>query len=453
MPDILQKVQTVVLVMFENRSFDHMLGHLSYENINPQIDGLRQPLKQYENFYKGDSYTPYNIPGNTFLPFDLPHEYDDIATQLARSNVTKKYTMTGFVESYAKATSVNPNPQTEPMGYFTSAQVPITSFLARTFCTCDRWFSPLPSSTQPNKTMAFCGESAIFRTHAQLIPAANNIFDWLTGAGVRWRVYHDGLSFFVLYPRLWRYLLSANFRDYEYMYRDMQSEPADSAPQVIIVEPSYGDAPHIGPDHPNDNHAPLAIGWGEDFLRRTYEAVTANPARWGNTVMIAYYDEHGGFYDHVPPPPIGYKTTGQDVHQFDSLGPRIPGIIISPFVKRGSICHTVLDHTSVLQFLAEKFTPGRPYSPAVDVRKKQGIASISVALNNETPWTPPPAPSQPINVASALGENISTQPTSTMGQSFEVAAQELIAKEPGGVAVKYPELFQWRDAVAKARGR
>jgi phospholipase C len=449
----LDKVKTIILLMFENRSFDHMLGHLSFENIKPDVDGLRQPLEEYNNFYKGDSYYPYILPNDSLLPFDLPHENNFVDVQLAKSQVTQQYTMTGFVEAYASATGTIPNPQTQPMGFFNSGMVPITSFLAQTFCTCDRWFCSLPTSTQPNRTMAFAGDSAIFNTKARLIEIRESIFDWMNRTGVRWRVYHDGLSFFVLYPHLWQYVLSDNFRDYEYLFLDMQTEPADEAPEVIIIEPSYQDAPHIGPDHPNDNHAPLAIGWGEDFLRRTYESVIVNPARWGNTVMVVYYDEHGGFYDHVKPPSIPYRTTEDSPYNFESLGPRIPAIIVSPFVEPGSTTHSIFDHTSVLQLLAEKFTPGTPYSPSVDKRRQIGINSISTALTNEKIWLPPKPPSQPIQVSSALGEMIAVAPDHPMAQSFEIAAHKLMESNPDAVAVKYPELFQWKNSADNARVR
>jgi phospholipase C len=456
MPD-LDKIKTIVLLMFENRSFDHMLGHLSSENIMPDIEGFKNPISNYVNDYKGDNYKIYNFQRDSMLPFDLPHEHDYVAMQLARSGVTKKFTMDGFVKAYAKALeeengkSVIPNPETEAMGYFNSSQVPITSFLAQNFCACDNWFCSLPTSTQPNRVIAFCGDSGIFDTKTRLIETTDSIFDWMERAKIRWRVYHDGLSFFAMFPDIWKYVLGDNFRDYEYLYNDMLHDPVDDAPQVIIVEPSYESAPHIGADLPNDNHAPLPVGWGEDFLRRTYEAVIANPDRWENTVFIVYYDEHGGFYDHVPPPLINYTTTGNPSKTFDSLGPRIPGIIVSPFVEQGAASHTLLDHTSVLQFLAEKFTPGIPYSKTVDDRKQQGISSISETLTNETKWDPPLPPSQKIEVSSALGDRISVAPTKPIEQAFELAAMELIKQEKDSVSIKYPELFQWKDAVDKNR--
>lgn len=361
--------------------------------------------------------------------------------------------MTGFVEAYAALTNSEPVQQADPMGFFASTTVPITSFLARNFCVCDQWHAPLPSSTQPNRTIAFCGSSEIFDTSSgpRLISCDDILFDWLERAHIRWRVYHDGLSFFALYPRAWPYVLSDRFRDFEYYFHDMLTEPIETGPQVIIVEPSYNDGPHIGPDHPNDNHPPLAIGWGEDFLRRVYEAAVTNPNRWRKTALIHYYDEHGGFYDHVPPPDIGYQTNGNPSHTFKSLGVRIPNIIVSPYVDRGSVCHDLFDHTSVLQFLAEVFTPGTPYSREVEERKAKGIKSISVALGDAPRADIPAAPSQQIRVESALGGAVRVRPANDLQASFELAAEKLMTAYPDASAKKYPDLFQWKAAVDAER--
>jgi phospholipase C len=333
------------------------LRHLTYEHLIPGVNGLEQDFSKYENVYKGTPYRPFLMPDRTLVS-DLPHEWNEVATQLAYSSVTQQFDMTGFVEAYAALTNTQPVQQADPMGFFASTTVPITSFLARNFCVCDQWHAPLPSSTQPNRTIAFCGSSEIFDTSSgpRLISCDDILFDWLERAHIRWRVYHDGLPFFALYPRAWPYVLSDKFRDFEYYFHDMQTEPIETGPQVIIVEPSYNDGPHIGPDHTKDNHPPLAIGWGEDFLRRVYEAAATNPNRWRKTVLINYYDEHGGFYDHVPPPAIGYQTNGNPSHTFKSLGVRIPVIIVSPYVDPGSVRHGLFDHTSVLQFVAEVFT-------------------------------------------------------------------------------------------------
>ncbi len=448
MDNVNEKVKTVVLVMMENRSFDHMLGHLKLEDPKSDVDGLIQPLEKYNNIYNGTNYPLYNLPHDIELENDVPHEYNYVATQLKQNMLNGNYTMKGFVEAYAAAIGPVVNPDCIPMGYFNSDQVPVTHFLAKNFCVCDKWFSPLPTSTQPNRTIAFSGDSSIYKTEPQLIQIPGNIFKWMNNNSIKWRVYHDGLPFFSFYPELWPFILSDQFRRYEYLYTDMIHEAEENKPQVIIIEPCYEDAPHLGSKQPNDNHSPLAIGWGEDFVKRTYQAITANKKQWGNTVMILYYDEHGGFYDHVPPPKIPYKTTDKTSYSFESMGPRIPGIVISPFVKPGSVCHELLDHTSVLQFLSEVFTPKKIFSSTVEKRRKAGIMSINDTLTNDVVLNPPLAPSIPIKVETALGKSFAVGPQSDMQKSFEQVGLQLLKSNPAEVAKKFPELFQWRDSIA-----
>ncbi|MES1160704.1 MAG: alkaline phosphatase family protein, partial [Bacteroidota bacterium] len=150
----------------------------------------------------------------------------------------------------------------------------------------------------------------------------------------------------------------------------------------------------------------------------------------------------------------GYTTKGNDPHTFTSLGPRIPGLIISPFVKSGQVCHQLLDHTSVLQLLAEKFTPGKSYSATVEDRRTNGIHSLSAALDTTLTRVAPAPPQQKILVSSALGDKIDTAPdTGSMRQSFEGAAMDMLAARPEDTARKYPELLQWKDVVTKARAQ
>jgi phospholipase C len=457
----LQNIKTVILLMFENRSFDNMLGHLSFEGLQPNANGLLPPpnQNQYVNPYMGGAYYPFQRPEDEPLTFDVPHEYNFVATQLV-PGLDGRPTMSGFVEAYADFTGTNPNINCDPMCLFSSGQVPITSFLARTFCTCDSWFCPLPTSTQPNRTVAFCGQSQIYETKLQAIPAAGNVFDWLTNQKtISWGVYHDGLTFFALYPGLWGEIFGDNFHDYEQLATDLKN---GTQPQVIIVEPSFQDGPHIGPDHPNDNHPPLAVGWGEDFLRRTYQAATLNPEVWAQTLMVVYYDEHGGFYDHVPPPPFNNIAAGNVAppappppaapNTFSTLGPRVPAILISPWIAPGTVNHNLYDHTSVLQLLAEIFTPDVPYSDAVANRAGQGIQSLSTALTDvATNTSPPPPPADPIFVRTILGDNIATPPDNAMGVALEGAALDMIAQRPDDVDAKYPLLNAWKAAIDQAR--
>jgi phospholipase C len=136
-----EKIATVVLVMLENRSFDHMLGHLRYEGLMPTVDGLEKDLSKYNNPYKGGEFVPFQARDRQ-LTSDLPHEWQFVDTQLAWSPVRQQFEMTGFVQAYADFTKTNPGQQADPMGFFTSDKVPITSFLARHFRVCERWHAP-----------------------------------------------------------------------------------------------------------------------------------------------------------------------------------------------------------------------------------------------------------------------------------------------------------------------
>lgn len=450
--------------MFENRSFDNMLGHLSLEGLQPDADGLQSPVNQdkYTNFYAGGLFHPFQRAVDEQLSFDLPHEYNYVATQLKAGPGGPR--MAGFVEAYAQSTGTDPNLLCDPMCFFGSKQVPITSFLAQTFTICDRWFSPLPTSTQPNRTVAFCGQSEIYDTKLQDIPNTGDIFGWMQANNIDYRVYHDGLTFFMLYLGLLPTILtSGRWRPYETLAADLNGP---NPPQVIIVEPSFQDAPHIGPDHPNDNHPPLAVGWGEDLLRRTYQALSTSPV-WDNSLMVVYYDEHGGFYDHVPPPAFDQGGTGNaippvtppggsgDPVLYNTLGPRVPAMLISPWVAPRTVVHDQYDHTSVLQLLAERFTPGKPFSANVAKRAAQGIKSLSTALTSTSSFlTAPAPPSDPIAFSYArVGENIATPPDSAMGQAFEGAALKLLAENPAAAEKLYPSLSLWKTAIDQARAQ
>lgn len=459
-------IDTVVIVMMENRSFDHVLGHLSYDRVNTNVDGLTSPRTQdsYQNLFETVLYSPWKDDKDRPLAFDPPHELEAVATQLGKLG-SKGYAMRGFVKAYmaakrdaaqrggmsaAQAKQIVPGPRPECMSFLGPYQVPMTTFLATQFTICHRWFASLPTSTQPNRTMALCGETRIADTKARLIPTDSTVLDWLDTAGVRWRVYHDGLTFFALYPGAWHHALGKNFRPFETLLRDFVNDGDATFPQVLIVEPSYASAPHIGSDHPNDNHPPVPMGFGEEFLRDVYDAITANPKRWARTVMILCYDEHGGFYDHVSPPLIPYtvRNNGVVVQEFKSLGVRVPAILVSPLAELGGVVEATFDHTSILQLLAELFTPGTPYSDAVEQRRKAGIASAAAGLALSAPRTDLPRP--PMAAIPALADLATrTPPRDTMQEAFEVAAHALIKEHPHDVAERIPDLIHWEVAVAR----
>jgi phospholipase C len=274
------------------------------------------------------------------------------------------------------------------MSYFGADQAPTTNFFAKNFTICDRWFCSIPAGTQPNRLMSMSGFSIIDVNQTPL-PDQKLVYDWLNERKVRWRVYHQEIPFFALMPRwLPAILFDDHFRDFEDFGPDLLNTPPADLPQVIFVEPTYEDAPHTG--FSTDDHAPSGISNGQDFLMQVYNAVIANPTFWKSALLIVDYDEHGGFFDHVQPPLITTNPPDDAKYSipFDSLGVRIPGYIISPFTQPGKVSHNLLDHTSVLKLLGEKFGNGS-YSSIVDTRP---VGSISHVLDFGNPQFDPPAP-------------------------------------------------------------
>jgi phospholipase C len=390
-PD-LNQIKTIIIVMMENRSFDHILGYLSLpEGNRTDVEGLSNDpawLNRFTNSDQGQAYQPFLNPNPHTMPadFDPPHERTNVAANLGALQ-NGAYPMNGFVSGIPSSTSTDPEVRKLVMSYFGAKQVPISDFFARNFAICDQWFSALPAGTQPNRLMAMSGFSRIDVNHT-LLPEQDLAYDWLNAHNVSWCVYHQGVPFFTMMPK-WipEILLTKHFRSFDNFESDLVSTPPDDLPQVIFIEPTYQDAPHLG--FSTDEHAPSGISNGQELLMQVYNAVTNSPSFWKGAVMIVDYDEHGGFFDHVTPPMIPTQPPPNATYTapFASLGVRTPAYVISPFVLKGSVSHALLDHTSVLKFLGEKFGNGS-YSALVDARP---VKSVSEVLNFDNPITDPPS--------------------------------------------------------------
>ena len=394
----LSAIKTIVIVMLENRSFDHMLGYRSLAKFGGlKLDGLKDDKAWNErvaNPYEGTRY-PFFHSTDAFnaMPGDPPHEREHIALNLGKKTSTG-YAMDGFVENYARNTNgvtIKPGDQPSVMGYFTPPEVPMADFLADNFAICDHWYSALPAGTQPNRLMAMGGVTKIDKNSSLFLPDQPLLYDWLTQRKISWRVYHQALPFFTLMKRWIRPVLTDDdhFRRFTAIDDDLMQGLADEIPQVLFFEPSYTDAPHRGIS--SDDHAPSAAKGGQEFIHNVYKAfATLNPDIWKQMVMVITYDEHGGFFDHVSPPEISTPAPPGATYsqKFDSLGVRVPAFVVSPFVKPGTIFSQTLDHTSILKFVAQVFGDGS-YSEEVDGRK---VASVYDVLNVQSPQAEPLAP-------------------------------------------------------------
>ena len=351
-------IRHVVVLMMENRSFDQMLGDIT--RLRPEAEGIPRDGSLHAN-RTPDGRILSQGPGarRAALSQREPgHQHVDVLRQLGDTGSP----MSGFITSFL---DLHPDASLEEleqvMAYFPLGDtpdedaLPVLHALAREFAVCDHWFSSMPGPTWMNRFFALSGTSL---GHVRMPTATtpdeihdydqDTIFDRLSQAGVHWQVFHGGLPLTALHPRMLEHFLT--FRGYSSMktFHELATGEAEAFPEFAFIEPTY-----FGEDA-NDQHAPCDVRRGEQLIAEVYQALRANEELWRSTLLIVTYDEHGGYYDHVPPP----ATVAPDGHtsewSFDRLGVRVPTLLISPWVERG-IISTVFDHTSILRYLCDKW--------------------------------------------------------------------------------------------------
>lgn len=448
MPPGLELIDTIVVVILENRSFDHMLGYLNLPGLGRiPLEGLQsdpQWLEQHAN----SGVEPFAFSVQQID--DPPHEEATIAIQIGSPAFPGgPHPMNGFVESYLMRRPP-PSDRRLVMGYYTEAEVPAFDFFARHYTVCDHWFSSLPTGTQANRLMAMSGTTSLIDNAPLFLPDQPLVYDWLTEHGVSWCVYQSGdfLPFFALMKR-WQDEIAISlaldalvphahprFRRYRNFARDWTAE--QNMPSVIFIEPEYTDGPHFAP---NDDHPPTGISRGQALVTDIYSALTSNPARWARTLLLVTYDEHGGFYDHVSPLNIPTPIAGHgSTPVFLTTGVRVPVFAISPLVDPATVYSAPLDHTSVLQLLADKYGGGF-YSAEVYARQPS-LSSLSDALTRTVARTDVPEISGVQPVAVATPPVVQRAPSaSANADAFRLAAAKIVADHPG-ITSGWPALAQ-----------
>ncbi len=416
----LRDIETIVFVMLENRSFDHALGYLSTAAAAPPlaVEGLRDDpawLDLYANAYAGRRYPIHAIGPEVQQIADPPHDHAAIAIQVGTPPASgASGGMGGFVASYMTRTPAPADPSLV-MGHYEAASVPIFDFLARHFAVCDHWFAALPTGTQPNRLMAMSGHSPILDNASVFLPDQPLAYDWLTQHGVSWCAYQwgDFFPFMSLMPRWLPEITTSlalsdaggrgRFRRYARFAEHWGG--AAPMPSVIFIEPEYTDGPHATP---NDDHPPTGIARGQAFLADIYRTLIANPQRWRNTLLLVTYDEHGGFFDHVPPLAIAADVGGTPIA---TTGVRVPALAISPHVAPGVPFTDALDHTSFLQLLADRFNPGQDYSAEVGARQSR-LGRLATVLT-QVPAGPAAGPAIPPAAEARVAQATAAAPASS----------------------------------------
>ncbi|MES2366208.1 MAG: alkaline phosphatase family protein [Pseudomonadota bacterium] len=385
-------IKHVVVLMMENRSFDHMLGGMS--KFDPDVDGVRQDGKSYFNVAP-DGTDYFQQPGAQDVILkqrDLDHEHDGTMGEIGSTASPMSGFVARFIKRYPDAT---PAELQQVMAYFdfgddpSGDTLPALHTLARHFAVCDHWFSSMPGPTWPNR---FFVHSATCLGHV-LMPSREapqnmrlyyqeTIFDRLSDAGVKWTIYHDGIpQSIVMTNLLTRYLTWRGYAKMDAFY-EQAAGPAASFPEYAFIEPGYFGAEE------NDQHPPADVRKGETLIANVYNALRSNTDLWNSTLLVIVYDEHGGFYDHVTPPATVAPDNHTTEYAFDELGVRVPAILVSPWVKRG-VVKTVFDHTSLLRYLCDKWNLpplGARMQPSAGSQQARSIAeAISPTLRTDTP--------------------------------------------------------------------
>lgn len=368
-------IQHVFVLMLENHSFDNMLALSG-------IPGLIAAGSASCNSWNGQTYcVAGNAPGS--MPTDPGHEFCDVVQQLCGTGTHyppggpyPPINNSGFAANYATSTTEGPAPPAANVGdimlcFDTAKQLPVLYQLATQFIVCDQWFSSLPGPTWPNRFFLHGGSSSgldhsptseemlLWETLRGFRYPNGSIFDALRARGIGYRLYHDDNG-----PLEGRVSQVSSLHGIElWDVNDLSTFAADlqgSYPwQYTFIEPNYGDVVNGSYSGGSSQHPLDGVVRGEALLKQVYEALRSSPL-WESSALIVIYDEHGGFYDHVPPgaavPPGDGSTDGYNQYgfTFDRCGVRVPAIIVSPYVAPG-VDHTIYDHASVLTTLESLF--------------------------------------------------------------------------------------------------
>ncbi|WP_144877628.1 alkaline phosphatase family protein [Microbacterium sp. 1.5R] len=410
----------VVTVMFENRSFDNMLGHLytAAEKTRDQFDGIPQGSYANEGL-DGEKIEPHVYSGSTDAIMQSPQpdpgeHYPHVNTQLfgvvdpstnadLRANgllppfntppTSTAASNSGFIRDYCinfeneKGRRPRPEEYQVIMGGFSPAMMPVLSTLAREFAVYDRWHAAVPSQTFCNRLFFHASTSHGYVTnhggdgYEKWLdgPAAPTIFNRLADAGVSWRVYYDksqlvsltGLLHAPVLQPFWK----SHFRVMEQFYEDARNGdlPAYSfiEPRMVFnhndMHPPWGervresDIEVDGESVPVYNSALSDVRAGDALLQDIYDAVRTSASPTGsnavNTALVVTFDEHGGTYDHVPPPsatPPDRSGPGEMGFHFDRLGVRVPAIVVSAYTGKETVIHDEMHHGSVINTLCRQ---------------------------------------------------------------------------------------------------
>jgi phospholipase C len=319
----------LVVVMMENRSFDHLLGALRSDGGYPSaslVDGLRGGESNPD---PDGNAVPSQLRGDLTVA-DAPHDWDSARVQLDGGRCD------GFVRAFA-----GPD-QRDAMAFYDRAALPITYALADHYTVCDRWFSSVLGPTWPNRYYLHAATSFGHKSNLPILDPAGppTVWERLASACRSFENYAAGSTSWYAGAFVGRAFSGDDPLQPTHLDKFFADAAAGTLPDYALIDPDF---------HVSDDHPPVSLALGQGFLATIVKALQAGP-RWSRTLLVILYDEHGGFFDHVAPPTTVDPTPG-----FEQLGFRVPALVVGPMVRAGFVDSTPREHVSIAATLAARF--------------------------------------------------------------------------------------------------
>ncbi|XP_047336083.1 non-specific phospholipase C3-like [Impatiens glandulifera] len=407
-------IKTVVVLVQENRSFDHMLGWM--KSLNPEINGVTGAESNLISTSDPSSARLFFGDRSVYVEPDPGHSIQEIYEQVfgqpwsqdsaTTASQLRQPNMGGFAQdAEAKMKGMS---EAVMNGYKPDA-VPVYKELVEEFGVCDRWFASVPASTQPNRLFVHSATShgATGNDTKLLIKGfpQKTIFESLDQHGYTFGIYYQYPPATLFYRNLRKLKYIKNFHAFDLHFKHHCKE--GKLPNYVVIEQRFYDLP-LFPG--NDDHPSHDVFQGQKFIKEVYEALRSSP-QWNEILFVIIYDEHGGFYDHVPTPmsdvpsPDGLVGPEPYNFKFDRLGVRVPAIFISPWIERGTVMHgpsgpyssSEFEHSSIPATVKKIFNLNEFLT-----KRDAWAGTFDIILNRQTPRTDCPVTlSQPVPLRQA----------------------------------------------------